>query len=146
MPHTFAFIDLHSWGRGGIKPLKMDPQLQQLIPKIETRLGKDDISEFKIGKSICAKERFNDEEYSGYYYLSVIAEGNPAQINQAEIDMIDYFMNSSCVKNKCANLHNGGGGNPGATELYIAAKDSELDYQDSLLGPVNLFEFQSVQF
>ena len=123
----------------------MDPQLEQLIPVIEKRLGEDDISEFKIGKSKCAKKRFNDDEYSGYYYLSVIAEGNPAQINQAEIDMIDYFMSTSCVKSKCANLHNGGGGNPEATELYIAAKSSKLKYQESLLGPVNLFEFQSVQ-
>lgn len=123
----------------------MDPQLKQLIPVIEKRLWEDDISEFKIGKSKCAKERFNDDEYSGYYYLSVIAEGNPAQINQAEIDMIDYFMSTSCVKSKCANLHNGGGGNLEAIELYIAAKSSKLNYQESLLGPVNLFEFQSVQ-
>lgn len=123
----------------------MDPQIKQLIPVIEKRLGEEDISEFKIGKSKCAKERFNDDEYSGYHSMSVIAEGNPEDINQAEKDLIDYFLDESIVKNKCANQRGGGAGNNDATEVYIAAKSSKLNYQDSLLEPSDLFEFQPIQ-
>lgn len=123
----------------------MDSQLQQLITVIEKRLGEDDISEFKIGKSECAEERFKDDEYSGYHYLSVIAKGNLKKINQAEKDMIDYFLKDSCVKEKCANKRDGGAGNNWATELYFAAKNSKLTYHDSLLEPADLFEFQPIQ-
>lgn len=100
----------------------MNAKLQELLPMIEDRLQKDDISEFKVGKTTNEVERFNDDEYGTYEYASIIAcSDNPKLIAGAEADLIQHFQSHLVLKNKCKNMNKGSAGNPDATKLYIIA-------------------------
>lgn len=123
----------------------MDPRINKLIPTIEDRLSREDIAEFKIGKAENSEERFEDDDYAGYYFQDVLANGNPNQISQAENDLIDYFKNRSSVKDKCRNEHGGSAGNNKATEVYVAAKHRNDEVWDQVAGPTGLFEFDPIQ-
>ena len=128
----------------------MDAKLREVLPAIEKRLQQEDVESFKIGKATSAKERFDDEEYRGYYYMSVIAVGDKDKINQAERDCIEYFTKKSAIKDKCNNQIGGGGGCPEATELYIAAKqfyrpdENDDNRFDQMLGPKELFGWKII--
>lgn len=127
----------------------MNKKLSPILQQIDSCLLQENIHCFKVGKSESAKERFADDDYAGYYYLSVVATGNKEEIFQAEKDFIKYFLHESAAKDKCQNEIEGSPGNEEATELYIAAKrkvEEEDDRRyDQAMGPVELFDFKTIK-
>ena len=121
----------------------MHSRLQQMLAAIEWRLSNTDIITFKIGKSDDSQRRFllyNEP----YHYLGIVAIGTNQNINQAEIDLINWAMNNSSICHKCQNTNGGGGGNPDATELYIVVRKANADCGEHLLDPDNLFDFHPI--
>ncbi len=112
----------------------MNKKLQAALDQIDERLLKGDITNFKIGKTRNAEERFVAEDYDDYALASIIAfSKNAKEIDMAEKDLIDYYKKHKILSEKCEN-ENLGGGNPDATYVYIIAKSLNADYVDRLIG------------
>ena len=122
----------------------MDKKLESKLTLIVNRLLQDDIKSFKIGKSKNAENRFDDDDYKTCHLFSIVATGNSNIINQAEKDLINYFRKHKTLGGKCLN-RNVGGGNPDATEVYFAAQLQNADYNDHLVDPKQLFNFNPVE-
>lgn len=118
--------------------ITMSPELQSLLSGIKQRLMKADISSFKIGKTNNPKERFNQYD-EPYHYMDIIAQGDANKINTAEKDLIDWVNSHESLSAKCANINEGGGGNPDATMLYIVSRKAEAEIGEHLLPPSRLF-------
>lgn len=101
----------------------MNKKILQILQQIKSRLLQEDIIAFKVGKSSNANERFLDDDYNAYDYVSVIATSNDYnKISELEADLIQVFCNHQILKEKCQNKNGGSAGNPNATSVYIVAK------------------------
>lgn len=96
----------------------MNKQIQSIIKDIENICADDTIERFYIGKTADVNERECEHSNNGYANFSEIAKGTPAVINNAEKELISYFLESP-LKSKFDNDNNGGGGNSEAVILYI---------------------------
>lgn len=114
-----------------------------MLAVFQRRLSNDDIIAFKIGKSNNSQQRFLQYD-EPYHHLDIIAIGTAEDINQAEIDLINWAINNRSICHKCQNVNNGGGGDPDATELYIVAQKANADCGEHLLEPSALFNFQPI--
>ena len=119
----------------------MNITLKLLLPKIEAVLSSKEITSFIIGKTDNAHIRFNQEDYNGYEYASVIARSDdPDLISDAENDLIKYFQSHTALNHKCKNDNAGSGGNPNAKSLYIVAMGPEPRIgHEALLDKCELF-------
>lgn len=111
----------------------MNKEIESQIGVINSALLNDDIKFFKIGKTDNPKERFAGEDYDDYSLASVIAYSDDAlEIDQAEKDLIDYYLKHPILKKKCRNEQLGGG-NSHARFLYIIASYNIRNIYDALL-------------
>lgn len=95
----------------------MNKQIQSIIKDIEKICVDDTVERFYIGKTADVNERECKHSNNGYANFSEIATGAPDAINNAEKELISYFL-SSALNSKCDNKNNGGG-NSEADTLYI---------------------------
>ncbi len=118
----------------------MNNKLQAVLNQIDEQLLKGYITKFKIGKTGDVDERFAANDYDDYALVSIIAHSDDTKkVDTAEKDLIDYYKNHKGLKDKCENK-NLGGGNPGATSVYIIAKSSKADYLDRMIGKEPLMD------
>lgn len=105
-----------------------EEKLEEIKEWVEGKLGSfSHLKKFKIGKTDKQENRFaNGYQGEGYDKLLLLASGSPKAVNEGEMLLVDYFLNHSIWKDKCANERNGGGGNPNADHLYLVV-DYEVD-------------------
>lgn len=79
----------------------MHQSLENVLPKIEEWLSRNEIEYFKIGftTDICRREKEYSDEAQKDIHLYTIATGNENIIREAEKDFIIHF--KTC--NKCLN-------------------------------------------
>lgn len=118
----------------------MKKEIEDLILKIEDLLSNSNYKEFYIGKTDDLERRKKEHEDEGYNFFWEIAQGTPDIINEGEKKLIDYFKNSSSVKNKCKNENEGGGGTSQATFLYLAVRAEIKNIHDLSDDAIPLFE------
>lgn len=101
----------------------MKQKIKKLCELIDGELSHiTNLISFKIGKASDLEERETQYYFDGFNDFNEIANGKPATINVAEIELIRYFMNESKYKDKCLNINEGGGPSEKANHLYIAIK------------------------
>lgn len=98
-------------------------QIDKLLDEYTT------VESFKIGKTSDPNAREDDYILEGYPLFHVIHTGEKEEISSAEKDLINYFTTQSRHKDKCDNMHKGGGA-PDATMLYIALKVKDFSLND----------------
>lgn len=131
----------------------MNKKILQILPQIENRLLENDIRAFKVGKSYNINERFRDDDYDAYDYVSVIATSNDCEeISRIEADLIQYFCNHPILRGKCQNQNGGSAGNPNATSVYIVAigvtvsdDDNSNPHLDYLMEKADLLDFSAIE-
>lgn len=118
----------------------MNKELNRALSVIESRLSKDDIMCFKVGKTANPDDRFANDEYDNFQYASIIAHCDDSEIiTQAEVDLINYFRNHKNLNKKCYNEQLGGG-SPDATYLYIVAGRETADPYAALFDKEKLMD------
>lgn len=131
----------------------MNKKILQILQQIKSRLLQEDIIAFKVGKSSNANERFQDDDYNAYDYVSVIATSNDHnEISKLEADLIEYFCNHPILRGKCQNINGGSAGNLNATSVYIVAigvaesdDDDPNPHLDHLMEKTSLLDFKAIE-
>lgn len=94
--------------------------LEESLTAINAALLDKDIKSFWVGKTNNITRRFQEYyEEIGCHDIKEIANGEREIINQAEIDLLQYFREHRYLGDKLENPNRGGGGNEDSDKLYI---------------------------
>ena len=117
----------------------MDCSIKQLLSYVEEWLmiNRSIITSFYIGKTSNYDRRASEHLAEGYVEVYNLANGDAKTVGLAEESLIDKFINSTTLKDKCDNLRPGADGNPEADELYLAIK--------KVKGPLTPLQFYTLK-
>ena len=117
--------------------------LRLIEDRLSEFLHNSRFSSFYIGQTNDFERRAEEHRNKeGYNYVWSIAEGSPSAINQAEIDLINFFRKNQVIP--LDNKIDGGAGNDSNT-IYVAVRATINEVGDLYDGLVSINGLENIK-